>query len=597
MVFGLCCIANASFAQDKEYFEDKLINLGTALEEGLFYPLGVKICDAVNAEKERTSLRCVAMATGGPNYNIAAVSSGQLQAAFTYSATTSTPFPGNITKLVSLYQAPIVLISKQNSGINTPEQLRGLRVNIGGPSSPIRALSNIYLKSAHLEISDLQSVPPQEIPNATDAFCKNELDVIIGGLPLSNPYYDRLVNECGAKLISLSDAFIQTALKVEPRLQKQQYDLTEYGLGNQKIDAIGQEVILITNTELSSEALQRLKKSLGASLKLLSSTEVLLKGWTPEFGFSPANKDLFSYQKNPTSSEQLKKQTAFKDKLINLGTAAEGGVFYSLGQDICSELNNQKDQTLIRCVAKATGGIDFNIQAVSSGMLQAAFSFSATTKYPFPENIKKIVNLYDAPIVLIVKKGMGISSPEQLIGKRVNVGTASSAKRRVVNTVLTPAHIKVEQLAPTPPMETPAAVAAFCNNELDAFIEALPIPNNFYTKLMNQCGGEIIQFNETFLDAAIQIEPRLEKQHIDLQSLNLGTEKNFATIGQSVVLITHSKLNDEAVRRLVSSVNQSLKKMSHSEILLSGWDEDYGFKKSGGLPLIFTPAGLKVDKK
>jgi len=289
-------------------------------------------------------------------------------------------------------------------------------------------------------------------------------------------------------------------------------------------------------------------------------------------------------------------EDAFRDKLINLGTAGEGGVFYTLGQEICAEVNEFREKSLIRCVTQATGGIDYNIQAVSSGQLQVAFSFSATTKYPFPENIRKLMNLYDAPIVMIVKNGSGISAPDQLRGKRINIGEPSSAKRRIINIVLENSGVSTSELIKIPPMETPASVQAFCNNELDAVIEALPIPNNYYNKLIKECGGAFIGFSNQFIDAAMSAEPRLEKQQINLEKFGLGNERNYQTVGQSVVLITSSNVDKEAIRRLAVNATTAMKKISKSQLFLTYWNQDYAFKKSGTLPAITKPTELSREK-
>ena len=91
-------------------------------------------------------------------------------------------------------------------------------------------------------------------------------------------------------------------------------------------------------------------------------------------------------------------------------------------------------------------------------------------------------------------------------------------------------------------------------------------------------------------------EPRLEKQQINLEKFGLGGEKNYQTIGQSVVLITSSNVDKEAVRRLAVNATKALKKISKSQLFLTDWNHDYAFKKSGALPAITQPTELSREK-
>jgi len=274
----------------------------------------------------------------------------------------------------------------------------------------------------------------------------------------------------------------------------------------------------------------------------------------------------------------------FRDKLINLGTSGQGGVFFGLGEEICTEVNKARRTTLIRCVASATGGIDYNIQAVSAGDLQVAFALSASTKYLFPKNVRKLVNLYDAPVLMFVKANSDISGPEQLRGKRINIGAPTSTKRAIIGAVLDAAGVSVADLAAVAPMETLTSMGAFCNNELDAMIEVLPVPNASYERLIKECGGRVVSLGDKVIDRVLASEPRFEEARLDLATASLGDEASYRTLGQHVMLISGAQLDREAVKRFRGALMIALDRLSKKNELMQSWDAAYGLKKTDGLP-------------
>lgn len=284
-------ISPGALAASDNQFTDKLINLGTALEGGLFYPLGKELCANINDSMNKSDIRCVAWPTGGVDYNLQAVANGQLQAAFAYSATTKEPYPKNIVKVANLYNAPISIIVKAHLGIIDPSNLRGRKINIGEKSSPIRALSNVILENAHIQVDEILPTVPMEIPAATEAFCKNEVDVVIGGISIPNKFYKRMAMECNGVMLSLSDEFINSARSSVSKLERQEYDLNSIGLGtNIHYQTVGQKVILVTNSDLDTESIRRFSSLSLVALKKLSLKEPLLQGWTEEYALSKIEK-------------------------------------------------------------------------------------------------------------------------------------------------------------------------------------------------------------------------------------------------------------------------------------------------------------------
>jgi TRAP transporter TAXI family solute receptor len=118
-----------------------------------------------------------------------------------------------------------------------------------------------------------------------------------------------------------------------------------------------------------------------------------------------------------------------------------------------------------------------NLRKVNSGKAQMGTVYSGhvylgrngrlkndTKKY---ENVMAVAWLYGAPAQLVVRKGSGIKSTKDLIGKKVGVGNAGSGA--FANCELFFTHMGVWDKIERNPMGYNDAAQAFGNNQLDAF--------------------------------------------------------------------------------------------------------------------------------
>lgn len=100
------------------------------------------------------------------------------------------------------------------------------------------------------------------------------------------------------------------------------------------------------------------------------------------------------------------------------------------------------------------------------------------------KNVMPIAYLYGAPAQLVVRKGSGIESAKNLVGKRVGVGNAGSGA--YANAELFFTHLGIWDRIKRNAMGYNDASAAFSNNQLDAFWLFTAAPS-----------GAVIQANQT----------------------------------------------------------------------------------------------------
>jgi len=244
----------------------------------------------------------------------------------------------------------------------------------------------------------------------------------------------------------------------------------------------------------------------------------------------------------------------FPDKLIKLGTSAEGGIFHSMGQNICTETNKQRESTQVRCIAHPTGGTEYNLEAIQNGRLQLGFAFSATG-IPFPAGIRELITLYRAPLVLIARGDSGITVPSDLRGKRIGIGTPTSTRRQLLNAIIEPAGISPGELVAAPDLPTGKLADLFCDGKIDAIVESVGVPSGLYEKLLKSCGGVVVNFDARFVDQMLQREPRFSKTEIR-GNLFAGDDSGrvLTTVTQKLMLVTSTDVSTEALKRFVTAL-------------------------------------------
>lgn len=135
----------------------RFVTIGTGGLTGVYYPAGGAISRTVNKKQDQYNLKATVESTGGSVFNINAVMSGDLEFGITQSDRQfqamkgTSEWDGNpqdkLRAVCALHPESVTLIAAADAGIDSIEDLKGKRVNIGDPGSgnrgnAIDALSN-----------------------------------------------------------------------------------------------------------------------------------------------------------------------------------------------------------------------------------------------------------------------------------------------------------------------------------------------------------------------------------------------------------------------------------------------------------------------
>jgi TRAP transporter TAXI family solute receptor len=125
------------------------VTIGTGGITGVYYPTGGAIAKMVNAKRKIYGIRATVESTGGSVFNINAIMSGDLEFGVAQSDRQYQAVKGiedwkdkgpqkDLRAVFSIHSENVDLIAAVDSGINTIQDLKGKRVNIGNVGSGYR---------------------------------------------------------------------------------------------------------------------------------------------------------------------------------------------------------------------------------------------------------------------------------------------------------------------------------------------------------------------------------------------------------------------------------------------------------------------------
>lgn len=189
---------------------------------------------------------------------------------------------------------------------------------------------------------------------------------------------------------------------------------------------------------------------------------------------------------------------AYDGKEVIIGTGGETGVYYATGKALCRLLIDAD----IPCKAEVSAGSIDNLKKLQSkhftlAMAQSDWQFHAyrgSSKWDGDkfETLRFVFSVYPEPVQIVVKRDANIRKWRDLRGKRVNVGNPGSGSRQTVEEMLSPNKWKNNMFAEVHELPSSKQVDAFCDNQFDAFVFSVGIPNQAMNRAVNECSGKII---------------------------------------------------------------------------------------------------------
>jgi TRAP transporter TAXI family solute receptor len=255
LVLFICLNAlYGSFLYAKSDTKERVVMISTGPTDGIYYPFGVGLCRLINMNSRTTGIHCAVESTNGSIENINNVSSGAstigiaqvdwLHHAFNGTSLFESVGPDyNLRTIVPLYTESAFILARNDSGINSLDDLRKKRVNIGAESSGVHYTFDAIMKAKNWTNSTFLSTMKYSTQEEIYALCHNKIDAafIVCGIP-SKTIEDAL-RSCDVKVVSALDA------STKDIIEKNYF----YTTINSPIETIGIKSILFTSKNTDTE--------------------------------------------------------------------------------------------------------------------------------------------------------------------------------------------------------------------------------------------------------------------------------------------------------------------------------------------------------
>ncbi len=249
-----------------------------------------------------------------------------------------------------------------------------------------------------------------------------------------------------------------------------------------------------------------------------------------------------------------------KERVVFSGGPA-GGTFQVVANAV-QVYDPIKQSKNMRVRAQSSAGSVENLRKVNSGKAQMGVVYSGhvflgrngqmkndTRKY---EDVMAVAWLYGAPAQLVVRKGSGIKSTKDLVGKKVGVGNAGSGA--FANCELFFTHMGVWDKIERNAMGYNDAAQAFGNNQLDAFWLFTAFPSGAVIMAAQTNDIELIDLGKDAQDSGFFDKYPYFGQLSVPPGTYKGVDYETPSFQDSALWVANSKVSEDTVYEMLSAI-------------------------------------------
>lgn len=284
-----------------------------------------------------------------------------------------------------------------------------------------------------------------------------------------------------------------------------------------------------------------------------------------------------------------------QQQFVSIGTGGVTGVYYPVGGAICRLMNQTRREHGIRCSVESTGGSVFNVNAIRGGELEFGVAQSDVQFNAFNgeggfadaganENLRAVFSLHPEPLTIVARADAGVSTFEDLRGKRVNVGNPGSGQRALMDILL--AHIGwtmgdfslASELAPAEQSQ------ALCDNNIDALIYTVGHPAGSIQEATTSCDSVIVNVTGEQIQSLVDEVPYYFNATIP-GGMYRGNPDDVQTFGVGATFVTSADVAEETVYILVKSLFDNFDSFTALHPALANLDPETMVSEGNSAPL------------
>ncbi|SMC78221.1 TAXI family TRAP transporter solute-binding subunit [Primorskyibacter flagellatus] len=254
---------------------------------------------------------------------------------------------------------------------------------------------------------------------------------------------------------------------------------------------------------------------------------------------------------------------AMAQDFITIGTGGVTGVYYPTGGAICRLVNKGRKDHGIRCSVESTGGSVYNVNTIRAGELEFGVAqsdiqynaYEGVEQFdgePF-EGLRSVFSIHPEPFTVVARADAGISSFEDLKGKRVNIGNPGSGQRATMEVLLEAMGWSAGDFALATELKAAEQSAALCDNQIDAMVYTVGHPSGSIQEATTACDSVLVNVTGETVDKLVADYPFYRVATIP-GGMYRGSDEDVTTFGVGATLVSSADVSEDAVYALTSAV-------------------------------------------
>ena len=255
---------------------ERFVTIGTGGQTGVYYVAGQSICRFVNRNAE--NMKCNAPASGGGVANVNGIRSGEfnfgiMQSDHQYKAMKGLePFSSagameDIRAVFSLQSEVFTVLARRDANINSLDDLKGKRVNIGNPGSGQRDTLDEIMQVKGWDKSAFRLAAELKPAEQASALGDNNIDAMTYFVGHPNGAIQEATTTVDAVLVPIEGAEIDKLLAEKSYYTKAEIPGGLYKGNDQPTQSIGGKAVLSTSAKTDPEVVYQLVKSVFENLE------------------------------------------------------------------------------------------------------------------------------------------------------------------------------------------------------------------------------------------------------------------------------------------------------------------------------------------
>jgi TRAP transporter TAXI family solute receptor len=255
---------------------------------------------------------------------------------------------------------------------------------------------------------------------------------------------------------------------------------------------------------------------------------------------------------------------AMAEEFITIGTGGVTGVYYPTGGAICRLVNKGRKDHGIRCSVESTGGSIYNIKTIRAGELEFGVAqsdwqyhaYNGTSRFEEDgafEGLRAVFSVHPEPFTVVARADSGVTTFDDLKGKRVNIGNPGSGQRGTMEVLMEAKGWTTDDFALATELKAAEQSAALCDNQIDAMVYTVGHPSGSIQEATTACDSVLVTVSGDAVDGLVNDNPYYRTATIP-GGMYRGNDEDTQTFGVGATFVSSDAVSEEAVYTVVKSV-------------------------------------------